>query len=95
MVGPSRAPLCVIKYIKKASKEKGGRIIANNGYFQMTVLWEDAPADKTIRGKSIIGLTLDITLEEFEAAYTVHRREMANICFRKSRFSKSVTKSEK
>ena len=41
----------------------------------MTVLWEDVPADYKVRGKSIIGLSIDFTLEEFKAAYTVHERE--------------------
>ena len=40
---------------------------------QMTVLWEDAPADYKVRGKSIIGLSIDFTLGEFKAAYTLHK----------------------
>ena len=61
----------VVRYrIKKAARDKGGRVTANNGDIQMTVLWEDAPADYKIRGKSIIGLTMDFTVDEFKAAYT-------------------------
>ena len=40
--------------------------VANNGDIQMTVLLEDAPADYKVRGKGIIGLQMDFSLDEFE-----------------------------
>ena len=58
---------------------EAGRVTANNGDIQMTVLWEDAPADYKIRGKSIIGQTMDFTVDEFKAAYTVHKREKPRV----------------
>ena len=65
--------------VKKALQEKGGGIIADNGAIQITVLWGDVPADYKVRGKSIIGLSMDFTLEEFKAAYTVHKRERPRV----------------
>ena len=70
----------MVRYrVKKAAREKGGRVVANNGDIQMTVLWEDAPADYKVRGKGIIGLQMDFTLDEFKAAYKVHKREKPRV----------------
>ena len=70
----------MVRYkVKKAAKERGGKVVANNGDIQISVLWEDAPADYKVRGKSIIGLQMDFTLDEFEAAYTVHKRERPRV----------------
>ena len=65
---------------QEGCQEKGGKGgIANNGDIQMTVLWEDAPADYKVRGKGIIGLQMDFTLDEFKAAYKVHKREKPRV----------------
>ena len=70
----------VVRYkVKKAAKERGGKVVANNGDIQMTVPWEDAPADYKVRGKGIIGLQMDFTLDEFKAAYKVHKREKPRV----------------
>ena len=41
----------------------------------MRVIWEDAPADYKVNGKSIVGAEMDFSLEEFTDAYKVHKRE--------------------
>ena len=69
----------VVRYKVKKAAKVGGKMVANNGDIQMSVLWEDAPADYKVRGKSIIGLEMDFTLDEFKAAYTVHKRERPRV----------------
>ena len=72
--------LCRSLYkVKKALKDKGGKVVLTNGDVEMSVLWEDAPADYKVRGRSIIGLSMDFTLDEFKAAYTVHKREKPRV----------------
>ena len=41
----------------------------------MRVVWEDAPSDYKVRGKSIVGAEMDFTLQEFKESYTVYKRE--------------------
>ena len=41
----------------------------------MRVVWEDAPSDYKVKGKSIVGAEMDFTPQEFKVSYTVYKRE--------------------
>ena len=60
--------------MKKARRERG-KVVDPNGEIEMRVIWEDAPADYKVNGKSIIGAEMDFSLEEFTDAYKVLKRE--------------------
>ena len=60
--------------VKKARRERG-KVVDPNGEIEMRVIWEDAPADYKVNGKSIIGAEMDFSLEEFTDAYKVLKRE--------------------
>ena len=60
--------------VRKAKREKGN-IVDQNGQIEMRVVWEDAPSDYKVKGKSIVGAEMDFTLQEFKESYTVYKRE--------------------
>ena len=50
-------------------------IVDQNGQIEMKVVWEDAPSDYKVKGKSIVGAEMDFTLQEFKESYTVYKHE--------------------
>ena len=67
---------CSVRHykVRKAKREKG-KIVDENGQIEMRVVWEDAPSDYKVKGKSIVGAEMDFTLQKFKESYTVYKRE--------------------
>ena len=60
----------------RKAKRENGKLVDENGQIEMRVVWEDAPSDYNVKGKSIVGAEMDFTLRNLRNhAHAVYKRE--------------------